>query len=182
MDGSGGLRPSHFGEDLPEGDHFFCYKEEAAEFCFGCWGHNVFNDGSYGKNRAVVGWHGDVFGEHDVDADAAYLNVSKARSRAGAYIMLSEDVLVLAYNGPVLTIANIIKNVMSSTAEAELGGLFLIAKEMIPLRPSLTEMGWPQPPTPIQCDNSTTVGVANKTIIYRKTKSMDMNFHWLRCR
>ena len=115
-------------------------------------------------------------------ADAAYLNVSKARSRAGAYIMLSEDVPVPAHNGPVLTIAQIIKNVMSSAAEAELAGLFTIAKEMIPLRQALTEMGWPQPRTPIQCDNSTAVGVANETIIPRKTKSMDMNFHWLRCR
>ena len=43
-------------------------------------------------------------------------------------------------------------------------------------------MGWPQPPTPIQCDNSTAVGVANETTIPRKTKSMDMNFHWLRRR
>ena len=42
-------------------------------------------------------------------ADAAYLNVSKARSRAGAYIMLSEHVPVPAYNGLVLTIAQIIK-------------------------------------------------------------------------
>ena len=36
LDGSGGLRPSHFGEGLPEGDHLFCDEEEAAEFCFGC--------------------------------------------------------------------------------------------------------------------------------------------------
>ena len=45
-------------------------------------------------------------------SDAAYLNVSKAISRAGAYIMLSEDVLVPKYNRPVLTIAQIIKCVM----------------------------------------------------------------------
>ena len=87
-----------------------------------------------------------------------------------------------AHNGPVLTIAQIIKNVMSSAAETELAGLFTITKEMIPLRQALTEMGWPHPRTPIQCDNSTAVGVANETIIPRKTKSMDMNFHWLRCR
>ena len=71
---------------------------------------------------------------------------------------------------------------MSSVAETELGGLFLIAKEMIPLRQALTKMGWPQPATPIQCDNSSADGVANETIIPRKTKYMDMNFHWVRCR
>ena len=48
-------------------------------------------------------------------ANAAYLNDSKARSRAGAYIMLSEDVPVPAHNGPVLIIANIIKNVILSS-------------------------------------------------------------------
>ena len=96
--------------------------------------------------------------------------------------MLSEDVPVPSHNGPVVTIDQIIKNVMSPAAEAELAGLFTIAKKMILLRQSLTEMGWPQPKTPIQCDNAIAVSVANKTIIPRKTKSIDMNFHWLRCR
>ena len=56
-------------------------------------------------------------------SDTAYLNVSKNRSQAGAHIMLSEDVPVPRYNGPVLTIAKIIKCVMSSAAESELAGL-----------------------------------------------------------
>ena len=46
-------------------------------------------------------------------SDAAYLNVTKAQSRTGAHVMLSEDVPDPAYNGPVLTVAQIIKNVMS---------------------------------------------------------------------
>ena len=96
--------------------------------------------------------------------------------------MLSENVLAPTYNGPVLTVAQIIKNVMSSAAEAELAGLLICAKAMVPLRQSLTEMGWPQPQYPIQCDNSTAGGVSNATIIPRKTKSMDIKFHWLRCR
>ena len=115
-------------------------------------------------------------------SDAAYLNVTKARSQAGAHIMLSENVPSPTYNGPVLTVAQIIKNVMSSAAEAELVGLFICAKAMVPLRQSFTKMGWPQPKSPIQCDNSTAVGVSNATIIPLKTKSMDMQFHWLRCR
>ena len=96
--------------------------------------------------------------------------------------MLSEDVPDPAYNGPFLTVAQIIKKIMSSAAEAELAGLFICAKEMVPLRQSLKEMGWPQPKSPIQCNNSPAVGVSNETIIPRKTKSMDMQFHWLRCR
>jgi hypothetical protein len=41
--------------------------------------------------------------------------------------------------------AQIIKFVASSAAEAELAGLYICAKEMVPLRDSLVEMGWPQP-------------------------------------
>ena len=37
------------------------------------------------------------------NSDAAYLNITKARSRAGAHIMLSENVPAPTYNGPVLT-------------------------------------------------------------------------------
>ena len=43
-------------------------------------------------------------------------------------------------------------------------------------------MGWPQPKTPIQTDNSTASGVVNKTIVPKRTKSIDMRFHWLRDR
>jgi hypothetical protein len=115
-------------------------------------------------------------------ADASYLNVSKARSRAGAHIMLSENDPIPKFNGPILTIAQIIKFVMSSAAEAELASLFITAKTMVPLRQTLIEMGWPQPPSPIQTDNSTAVGVTNDTIIPKRTKSIDMRFYWLRCR
>ena len=59
--------------------------------------------------------------------NAAYLNVSRAPSRAGAHTMLSENTPVPSINGPVLTIAQIIKSVMSSAAEAELSGLFICA-------------------------------------------------------
>ena len=47
-----------------------------------------------------------------------------------------------------------IKFVMSSAAEAELAALFMTAKEMVPLRQTLIEMGWPQPKSPIQTDSS----------------------------
>jgi hypothetical protein len=96
--------------------------------------------------------------------------------------MLSDDIPVPAFNGPILTLAQIIKFVASSAAETELAGLYICAKEMIPLRNFLVEMGWPQPKSPIQTDNTTALGVANKTIITKKMKSMDMRLWWLRCR
>jgi hypothetical protein len=68
---------------------------------------------------------------------------------------------------------------MSSAAEAELGALFINAKEAVNMRRMLSEMGHPQPRTPIQTDNSTAEGVINSQIHQRRTKSMDMRFEWL---
>jgi hypothetical protein len=69
---------------------------------------------------------------------------------------------------------------MSSAAEAEIGALYLNAREAVYLRQILAEMGHPQPPTPIQMDNTTTEGVINNKIQPKRTKAMDMRFHWLR--
>ena len=43
-------------------------------------------------------------------------------------------------------------------------------------------MGNRQPQTPMQTDNSTTLGVVTNKIQPKRTKAMDMRFHWLRCR
>ena len=52
---------------------------------------------------------------------------------------------------------------------------------MILYRQTLIAMGWPQPKSPIQTDNSTAAGVTNKTIVPHRTKMMDMQFWWLHC-
>jgi hypothetical protein len=51
------------------------------------------------------------------------------------------------------------REVVSSAAEAELAALFHNGKEACPIRISLEELGHPQPPTPIQTDNSTAAGM-----------------------
>ena len=94
--------------------------------------------------------------------------------------MLSKDTPTPTINVPVLTVAQIIKFVMSSDAESEIAGLFICSKAMVQLRQTLIDMGWTHPKSPIQCDNSTAFGVANDTIIQRKTKTMNMKYHWLR--
>ena len=71
---------------------------------------------------------------------------------------------------------------MASASEAEMAALYIIAKKMIPLRNTLIEMGWPQPQTPIQTDNSTAVGFTNKKIVKKATKSEDIKLWWLRDR
>ena len=73
------------------------------------------------------------------------------------------------------------KYVMSSAAEAEIGALLLKAKEMVPVRHTLTKIGWHQPPSPIQCDNSTAVRMTDSTLVPRKYKSWDLRLNWLQC-
>jgi hypothetical protein len=115
-----------------------------------------------------------------VHSDAGYLNESKARSRAGGHFFLSQNnVQYPPNNGAILTIAQIIDAVMSSAAEAEIGALFINAKEAVHVRRILTEMGHAQPQTPIQTDNSTADGVVNSRVRPKRTKAMDMRFEWL---
>jgi hypothetical protein len=113
-------------------------------------------------------------------ANAGFHNESKGCSQAGAHIFFSKNNPFLKHNGPVLSISQIMKFVMSSTTEAKLGALYTTAKEMVPLRQTLIKMGWMQPCTPIQTDNPTAVGITNLTIVPQKTKSMDLRLWWLR--
>ena len=115
-------------------------------------------------------------------ADAGFINESKACSREGAHIFLSENDPKPKINVPVLTIAQIIKSVMASSAEAEMEALYITARKMIPLHNTLIEMGWPQPKSPIQTNKSTAVGFTNKTIFNKATKLADMKMWWLRDR
>ena len=73
-------------------------------------------------------------------ADAGFFNESRARSRVGAHIFLSENEPKPKLNGPILTIAQIIKTVMALAAEAEMAALFITAEKMILLRNTLIEM------------------------------------------
>jgi hypothetical protein len=68
---------------------------------------------------------------------------------------------------------------MSSVAEAELGTLYLNAKDAVYLQQILNEMGHSEPKTPIQTDNTMAEGVINNKIQPKRTKAMDMQFHWL---
>ncbi len=118
----------------------------------------------------------------NVHSNSGYLNEKKARSRASGHFFLSNNDTSPPNNGAILTNATIIKAVMSSAAEAELGALYLNAKEATNLRQILQEMGHPQPCTPIQTNNTTAEGVINNKIQPKRTKAMDMRFHWLRGR
>eukprot|EP00804_Cyclotella_cryptica_P002446 CCRYP_019168-RA/>CCRYP_019168-RA protein AED:0.13 eAED:0.13 QI:0/0/0/1/0.5/0.4/5/0/1227 len=117
-----------------------------------------------------------------VHSDAGYLNKDNARSRAGGHHFLLEDVPLPPNNWAIHNVAEIIKAVMLSAAEAETGALYINARKAVKERNILEELGHKQPPTPIQTDNSTAEGIVNNHVQPKRTKAMDMWFHWLRDR
>ena len=56
---------------------------------------------------------------------------------------------------------------MLSTAEAELGALYIKSKFAAPIWHMLTERGHPLPPTPIKTDNYTAFGVVTNKLYQR---------------
>ena len=129
---------------------------------------------------AIVTYHPSnmVLAAH---SDASYLSEINARSRAGGHFFMSDDTPSPANNSAIHTTAQIIKAVMSSAAEAKIGALYINCREAVPARHTLEFLGHAQPPTPMQTDNTTALGVVNNNVM-KKLKAMDMKYHWLRDR
>jgi hypothetical protein len=73
----------------------------------------------------------------------------------------------------------IMKPILLSALEAEIGMLFDNCKKATILQTMLHEMGWQQPATPIQMDNSTACGIANDSIKQQRSRAIDMHFYWV---
>ena len=82
-------------------------------------------------------------------------------------------------NGAILVVTHKMKEVVSSAAECELGGLFHNAREAEPIRDTLADLDFPQGPTPLKTDNSTADGIANKRVQVKRSKAMDMRYFWV---
>ena len=73
-----------------------------------------------------------------------------------------------------------LRHVVSSSAEAEVAGIFHNATTAIPIRHMLQALNHPQPPTPLKTDNSTATGFIYDNIHQKRSKSWNMRYHWLR--
>jgi hypothetical protein len=68
----------------------------------------------------------------------------------------------------------IINVVAGSAAEAEIGAGYINGQDAVPIVNTLRELGHPQPPTPIQIDNTTAEGFANGTMKQKRSKAIDI--------
>jgi hypothetical protein len=123
-------------------------------------------------------------------SDASYLSETRTRSPAAGHSFLSDTPVDLAepstkipsLNGPVHTMCKIIDVVVGSAAEAEIGAGYLNGQDAVPIITTLTELGHSQPPTLMQVDNTTAEGFANGTMKHKRSKAMDMRWHWIKDR
>ena len=117
-----------------------------------------------------------------VHSDASYLSAPNARSRAGGYFFLSTDTPTShlhPLNAPMHVECKIMKNVLSSATEAEIGAIFLNCQQAEIIRTTLEELGHPQNTTTIVTDNATANNIINGNAKQKRTKAMDMRYNWI---
>ena len=125
-----------------------------------------------------------------IETDASYLSLPNARSKTSSYFYLSDKLQhpnkaptkLPTANGPILATSKGIKNIVGSAAEAEIVGVFEGCQEGLPIRKTLQELKHEQPPTPLKTDNKTAQGIITSNMKPRKTRAMDMRYHWIRDR
>jgi hypothetical protein len=112
-------------------------------------------------------------------SDASYLGDDDAQSRAGGYWYLGDkdnDTI----NGHILCVSKLIPAIVASAGEAEYAALFLNAQEAESIRNTLADFGYPQKATPILSDNSFSTNLANDVVKQKRSKAIDMRWHWIR--
>ena len=121
---------------------------------------------------------------HTQSDDASYCTRSHGRSVAGGIAYLVNANNPTEINGPFIMVhSSVIQDVMASIGEAEYAAAFHTAQMATGLRSkTLSDLGYPQPPTYILVDNKVAHGIATNTIEPKRTKSIDMQYHWLRNR
>ena len=116
-----------------------------------------------------------------MQSDASYLSRPNARSVAGGIAYLSNDDPT-EINGAIHAFSSLIPGVMASVAEAEYVALFMAGQNGAGFRQTLIDLGYPQPTTIILVDNQCARGIATNTVQPKRTKSIDMKYHWIRDR
>jgi hypothetical protein len=120
----------------------------------------------------------------NIHSDASHFSEREARRRAGLFFYMGRntDKANKLTNGAIMIIRTVIKHVMSSAAESEIGAVFLNIKEGTVIQTTLEELGHPHPPTLLETDNTTATHYSNGTITQKCTRAMDMHLYWVKDR
>ena len=115
----------------------------------------------------------------NIHSDASYLSAGKDRSCAGRCFFLGSlpcDYEPIWLNRNIHITCAILKLVAASTAEAELGALFLNGQEAKIVCLILEEIGHPQPPIPICGQHCHRM---NSTIKHQRSRAFEMRYSYL---
>ena len=113
----------------------------------------------------------------NIHSDASYLSELGAKSRArGKFFMgwMPKNGESIKLNGAFYTSSSIMRFIVASETEAELGALFHNCQMEMIFCQTLKDLGHPQPKTPVHCDNATAVEIASNTVKLQHSQLMEM--------
>lgn len=113
-------------------------------------------------------------------SDASYLSESEARSRAGGHIYFGDNQNDTVPNAAISNISVIIPTVVASAVEAEYASAFITGQACTSIMHAAMDLGYPQHTIGITADNDCAVGIANNTVKQKRSKAIDMRYHWIR--
>ena len=115
-----------------------------------------------------------------IDSDYAYLVEPQANVRvAGDFQRNSNNQSSTFVNGAILIECKTLCHVVASSSEVETSGILHSEPVAITLIYILTQMGHPQPDTPLKTDNATANMFFHDNIAQKRLKSWVMRFYWL---
>ena len=118
-----------------------------------------------------------------VISDGSHLSQEKAGSIAGGYHYLgNKRDSHYEINAPILAVCSSIPTVCGAASETEYAALYINAQHAYFERTVLEALGYRQPATALHADNMAAVGIANDTVKLRRSKAIDMRYHWIRDR
>jgi hypothetical protein len=118
-----------------------------------------------------------------VISDGSHLSQERAGSIAGGYHYLGNTgASHYDITAPIHALCSSIPTVCGAASETEYASLYLNAQQAYFERTILSALGYPQPPNHLYADNSAAVGIANDTVKLKRSKAIDMRYHWLRDR
>ena len=85
-------------------------------------------------------------------------------------------------NGPIRVTSSLIPSVVGSAMEASYAAMYYNAQDAEVDRQTLIDLGHPQGPSIIVYDNEPAGNLANRTAKVKRSKAIDMKYHWIQDR
>jgi hypothetical protein len=118
----------------------------------------------------------------NIHSNASYLSKTNLCSRlCGHFFMgwMPKNDEPIQLNGAFNVNTTILRIVVASAAEAELGTLFHNCQDGIIFRQMLEDLGHTQPQIPVHRNTVTAVGIAYNTVKQQRSRLMEMRFFWV---